>query len=491
MSTRPSTLGRAVPLRPATAQNPALQFLKSLPPRTRALGAGAATLLLAGWLGWAAYSGAHAPQALHPVPVPSSQLVEMAGELTRQGIPFQVSAGRDGLLVAPDQRVAALQALESRGLPRTLEEEPAAGAFNPMLTPDERRAAEARALEAELERSLRRLEGVADAEVKVARPDRGLFDEGETPVTATVQLSLQRGVELTGAQVQGVSQMVAFSVPDLVPENVRVVDRAARVLNPDGPGEVPLDAQELQVRMEDHLTSRLQEQLDRVLGPDRALASVHVDLDHSQVETERKIYGGPGQAGSVLTGNHKTAETMQSGDDERDYRKVQEAAKYAVNEALIRSVERLPRVSRTTCSVAVDNLSPEVAQTIERLAAASVGLDEGRGDRLEVVSLPFASRATLAPEPARIAPVAATAPWLPVGAAVACAVLLGLAAFAGLRRHPQADATPREPLAGVAGPVDLLTTKTDLTETRVHPVRNLERMEPRRLAEALKTTWLS
>lgn len=472
---------------PARRPNPVLQFLQGLPPRTRALGAGALGLLLAGWLAWATWSGAHAPQALHPVPVPQAQLVEMAGELTRQGIPFEVAPGRDGLLVAPGQRVDALRALEARGLPRTLQEEPSESL---MMTPDERRAAAGKALEAELERSLRRLDGVADAEVKVARPDRGLFEEGKSPVTATVQLSLERGVQLTGAQVQGIAQMVAFSVPELAPENVSIVDRAARVLNParGEAAEVPMDAQELQVRMEDHLTRRLQDQLDAVLGPDRALASVHVELDHSQVETERRIFGAPGQGGSTLQGVQEGSEALASGEDGRDYRKTQRAAKYAVNEAVIRSVQRLPRVSRTTCSVAVDNLSPEVAQTIERLAAASVGLDEGRGDRLEVVSLPFASRAPLeVPEVAAVAP-AATAPWAPVTATLACATLLALAA---LRRRPQQPEVPRlEPAVGVAGPVDLLTTRTSLQETRVHPARSLQEMEPRRLAEALKETWL-
>ncbi|MCA9600857.1 MAG: hypothetical protein KC417_02465, partial [Myxococcales bacterium] len=119
---------------------------------------------------------------------------------------------------------SALAALEARGLPRTnergFEEIYAEASFVP--TPTEERAKYVAGLSGELARSLRTLDGVLDARVHIALPERAsLLDVTTRKPRASVLLKVAHGS--AGPDPAAVRKLVGGAVDDLDEANVAVV----------------------------------------------------------------------------------------------------------------------------------------------------------------------------------------------------------------------------------------------------------------------------
>lgn len=88
-----------------------------------------------------------------------------------------------------------------------------------------------RAISGELSRTIRRIEGVADARVQIVIPETRLFEITKSPVTAAVLLKITPGQFLKTDHVKGIVHLVASSVENLKPENVTVVDESGNILS--------------------------------------------------------------------------------------------------------------------------------------------------------------------------------------------------------------------------------------------------------------------
>ena len=80
-----------------------------------------------------------------------------------------------------------------------------------------------RAIQGELARTLVGLEGIADARVHIAIPERTLFRASQTRPKAAVTLHLEAGHVFSAQRVNGVRELVASAVPDLDARNVVVL----------------------------------------------------------------------------------------------------------------------------------------------------------------------------------------------------------------------------------------------------------------------------
>src|SRR5262249_21132329 len=90
-----------------------------------------------------------------------------------------------------------------------------------------------RALEGELARTIRSLDGVTEARVHLVMPRRQLFeDEAEQP-TAAVTIGVGAR-EPSADQVRSVQNLVAGAVPNLKPDRVTVIDQHGKTLSAGG-----------------------------------------------------------------------------------------------------------------------------------------------------------------------------------------------------------------------------------------------------------------
>jgi flagellar M-ring protein FliF len=88
-----------------------------------------------------------------------------------------------------------------------------------------------RALQGELSRTIMMMDGVENARVHLALPERSLFRGNRSEPKAAVTVVGRRGTTLSEARVAGIQRLVAAAVPDLALSEVVVLDEIGRVIS--------------------------------------------------------------------------------------------------------------------------------------------------------------------------------------------------------------------------------------------------------------------
>lgn len=150
-----------------------------------------------------------------------------------------------------------------------------------------------RALEGELARTITNVRQVEVARVHLVMPERSPFREAQAQPTASVVLKLAGGTRLTTEQIDGITQLVAGAVEGLAPTDVTVLDTRGNLLsNPNGGDtDAAISSTQLdyQRSVEDHLTSKGQSMLDKIVGPGNAIVRVSANVDFSRKVAESNI----------------------------------------------------------------------------------------------------------------------------------------------------------------------------------------------------------
>ena len=216
-------------------------------------------------------------------------------ELQKLNIPYRIAEGGRVILVpSADVGRARLQ-LAVRGVPKedgdqwSLLDNERLG-----VSPFVEQVDYVRALETALARTIRRIDGVISAQVKLALPKQTDFLASSPKPSASVMLRLRPGLQLTAAQVDGIAGIVAASVPGLARDRVTVVDQSGQVLNPDhkdGLAQVP---QQLAItgEIEQRYKESVADLLTPVLGRGNFRVAVAADLDFSKSRESSITYGG-------------------------------------------------------------------------------------------------------------------------------------------------------------------------------------------------------
>ncbi|HEY8498712.1 MAG TPA: flagellar basal-body MS-ring/collar protein FliF [Limnochordales bacterium] len=343
--------------------------------------------------------------------------------LQQRGARFEVDESQGAVLVPADQVHQVRLDLAMQGLPRnSVVGFEILNQTNLGLTDYERRLRYYWALQGELTRTIRSIQGVADARVHIVIPERSLFVDEQRPATASVLLDLMPGATLTPAQVRGIVNLVANSVENLKPENVTVVDTRGNVLSDmlaldqASPGSNAI-AERLRLKRnyERELEQSLQATLEQIWGPGHVVVRVTADLTFDQQEERHEIFspvvndrsgivrseqrteerftgeGAPPPAGvpgvtSNIPGYVQPAQAAGNSQMER----LETITNYEVNRVERRIVMAPGRIQRLSVAVWVDGqLDPLEQQRTQQLVAAAMGLQPERGDQVTVEGMPF------------------------------------------------------------------------------------------------------
>lgn len=385
---------------------------------------------------------------LYTTKLTASDTTEVATQLTNLGIPHKVNVTGDGIVIHPKQRSKALAQLAQMGLPKHPIKTPHNTTSDGLSgkTAKEQETLRQQMLEGELTESLRQFDGVADAYIKIARPEQTFFKGDEKPVTATVNLKLTPGTKLNEQQVASIVHLVAFSVPELDKKNVKVIDGAMNDLTAmiedgeGGTGSASKQSQQERDRAK-ALARDAQDLLDKTFGAGRCVVAVNLEMDFSKVETNQRNVGGPQNNGEVVTGKQSFVETYDKGGNKTsdgglqlngdegeqtagtsgkskgsDYAQTKEVVKYDHNVTTVKEVRVNPIIKKLSCSVSCNNLKDDQVAKIAGLVKGAIGYNEERGDFLKVETIPFAAPQAVTAMPGfgpGAAPQGSTAPGLP------------------------------------------------------------------------------
>lgn len=207
-----------------------------------------------------------------------------------------------------------------------------------------------RALQGELARTIMMMDGMVDARVHLALPERSLFRGNRSTPKAAVAITLQRGVIADEARVAGIQRLVAAAVPDLALSDVVVLDELGRVISATastGTG-MPDDLQE-QEAVQLYYRARAR----------AALANVLPDLKFDV----RVLVQSQGDAGAPQTWNEPGQQAAPVAD---------------------RSAPRTGRNFGLRISViTLSTLDPQERDAAGNAIAVAVGLDASVGDAIQ------------------------------------------------------------------------------------------------------------
>lgn len=282
-----------------------------------------------------------------------------------------------------------------------------------------------RALEGELSRTIMSMRGISSARVMIALPQRQLFQSEAADPTAAIVVGVSGG-QLSGTQVQAIRNVVASSVPNLKPEKVTLTDTSNRTLaaGSDSEGFSAASAQEARDSTEAQLQARIKDIVEGVVGVGGARVQVTADIDHSRSTTQEQRYDPDGQVvRSTSTNGTESSDTMAQPDGgvtatnnipggaapattaggSRDTANT-ETTNYEISNTTTTTVKEAGEIKRLAVSVAVDGRwtpgangaaptyaprPPAEIEQIKALVAAAVGIDETRGDKIEVLNVRF------------------------------------------------------------------------------------------------------
>ena len=298
-----------------------------------------------------------------------------------------------------------------------------------------------RAISGELSRTIRRIEGVGDVRVQIVIPETKLFAVTVVPVTASVLMRLQPGVELSREKINGIVHLVASSVENLQPENVTVIDDTGKILS----ANIQITAEAAPLAPIPPTAEKVvQQPISIEAGP----AEVVLTKEAGAATPEAMVTPEVTAVASMSAEERIILKAQAKKEIEKELTgKAQELLNrfYPPNSVIIRvGVEIVPakedeikaralKIKRLEAVILVDNridLSPKLKQATYSTAAAAIGYDRKRGDKIilqlvpfHLATLPVTTVPTLAAsgEMKKVTPVISLRPIF-----ISIAILLGL-----------------------------------------------------------------
>lgn len=291
-----------------------------------------------------------------------------------------------------------------------------------------------RALEGELSRTIMGLTPIEDAQVHIALPKESVFVEEKTEPTASVVVKLKANQKLTSKQVTGIKNLVAASVPELEPANVKLIDQNGLPLGESVDEGFAPELVSAQVKYKKEFEHAYEKKIEKVLAPilggkDKVVAKVTIDFDfeqknevseyydpesvvRSEQSLEEKRQGTtPTAAGGVpgaISNVGPVEGTEKSKSSGEKYEKSSTTTNYEISKKVTNTKGEFAKLRRITAAVVVDGkyetkkdpktqeeqtqyvpLDPTEIKAIENIVKSSIGYDEKRGDQIAVSNFEF------------------------------------------------------------------------------------------------------
>ena len=350
--------------------------------------------------------------------------------LEASGFEVEISGGGAIVSVPQDDVPRARMALAEEGLPAEgapgweLFDNASGMGMNSFM----QQVSRLRALEGELARSIRTIQGVEAARVHLVLPDREAFSRVRPEPSASVIVQGKMGNEMSRRQATAIRALVASAVPGLLQSRVTILSATGEtILAEEDPGSETIDS--MSASVEERLQQNITDILAARVGAGNVRLSVKVDL-----ETERRVVRSqtfdpdqqvvrstetreennednqgqsPVDTGANLPDPLATGDSGQTVSSNRSAR-TDTVINYEIGSTEEETVREPGDIRRVSVAVLVNGIytldengervyaerSPEEIELLNNLVRSAVGFDEARGDDVSVESLQFADYAS-------------------------------------------------------------------------------------------------
>ncbi|MBM7555336.1 flagellar basal-body MS-ring/collar protein FliF [Halanaerobacter jeridensis] len=272
-----------------------------------------------------------------------------------------------------------------------------------------------RALSGELTRTIKQMQNVSYAKVQVTPSKDSIYKDKAKPAKASVMLKLDQYQQLSTAQVRSIANLVASSVETLDPANVTIVDTGGNLLSAKLEQEEEGNDFGNHLEMKNQLESTMEEDLNvmltKVLGLNNFVVKVNANLNFNQRNVKSEEYEPVvGEEGIVRS--RQTKEQSQEGttttpegvpgttsnipqyqensQQQQESESEEQIVNYEINKKVEEFVKEQGNIERLSVSVMVnEDLGDEQQEQIRRAISTAVGYNQGRGDEISVIGMPF------------------------------------------------------------------------------------------------------
>jgi flagellar M-ring protein FliF len=350
--------------------------------------------------------------------------------LDQAGVKYEVKGDGSTILVPRDDVASTRLMLSSKGLPTAgsvgyeiFDESNALGQTDFVQQLNRQRA-----LEGELARTIRGLDGITSARVHLVLPKRQLFDDEAEQPSASVNIAVG-GREPGADQVRAIQNLVAGAVPNLKPDRVTVVDQHAKTLSGGDTG-MAAEADGRKTEVEQRIAKQVKQLVEGVVGAGKARVNVSADLELARVTVQQETYDPDGQVVRSESTTDENARENQpetngevsaaanipgaagpgSGTNSSASGRQESTTNYEISKTVRTEVQEPGQVKRLSVAVAVDGVtaaaaadgkpgaytprSAEEMQRIEQLVRTAVGFNQERGDQVSVINVRFPTEDT-------------------------------------------------------------------------------------------------
>jgi flagellar M-ring protein FliF len=351
---------------------------------------------------------------------------QVTEQLARQHIEYRVASGGTQILVPADQVAQARVGLAKEGLPSggSVGYEIFDRSDGLAATEFQQQINQTRALEGELARTIRAINGVRAVRVHLVLPRREPFARERQEAQASVLLTMAGVGRLDREGVQAILNLVAAAVPGLRPNNIAVVDSRgdllARAGEPVGQTAQALTTEEVRRATELRLSRAVEEMLEKSLGPGRVRAEAAVRMSFDRVNQTEERYDPDGQVTRSSQSVNSTSKTTEANNTVTAQNNLpnadagtnptgtqegrqEETTNFEISKTVRTLIRDQPQIDRVSLAVMVDGSvaagpdgkpvwQPRSAEELARittLVKTAIGFDAKRGDEVEVVSMRF------------------------------------------------------------------------------------------------------
>jgi len=400
--------------------------LQSFGPRKLAILGGIAALVIAVVGVASIYLNRPAYETLY-VGLERSDVNQIGMVLGEAGIGFDVASDGTTVLVPAGSTAKARMLLAEKGLPTSsnagYELFDNVGSLG--LTSFMQQVTRVRALEGEIARTIQSIQGIKSARVHIVMSERANFRRDEQKPSASVVIRASSADADKAAM--SIRHLVAAAVPGLDSERVTVLDAAGNLL---ASGDDPANSSAarsigVERTVETQIEDNIRRALTAYLGPDNFRASVKADVNTDTRQTEETIFDPESRVErsvQVVRANENSnqkqsatpatveqnlpdagAEATDGPQSTSASDRKEEITNYEMNSKRIATVSNGYSVTKMSIAVVVNqqrlaailgqNATPEAIAArvadIQKMVASATGLDEKRGDIINVSAVEF------------------------------------------------------------------------------------------------------